>query len=163
MTMPNDSELKRWADKLDQLLQKAAVARASEDPAAIVAAQKELRKFKEESPDCADALDTQATLAIFDLDLSATEEAVTAIQGRATEVYRLTKLIAGVSEEAGARVLTGALAIQAIDSATAAISSFRQLRDELSSSKAKDEKAIAAEIEQVLIAIQNLRNKLENP
>jgi hypothetical protein len=103
------------------------------------------------------------TLAIFDLDLSATEEAVTAIQGRATEVYRLTKLIAGVSEEAGARVLTGALAIQAIDSATAAISSFRQLRDELSSSKAKDEKAIAAEIEQVLIAIQNLRNKLENP
>ena len=126
--------------------------------------QRELRKFKEESPDYADALDTQASLAIFDLDLAVTEDAVARIKERAAEVYRLKKLIAGVSEEAIAKtdVLSGTLVVKAIDAATSAISSFKNLREELSTSKA-NEKAIAAQIESVLTAVQGLRNKLENP
>lgn len=162
--MAADSGIKQWADELDRLLQKAAVVRAAEDPARIAGVQRELRKFKEESPDYADALDTQASLAIFDLDLAVTEDAVARIKERVAEVYRLTKLIAGVSEEANAKadVLSGRLVTQAIDAATSAISSFKNLREELSTSKAS-EKAIAAQIETVLTAVQGLRNKLEKP
>lgn len=162
--MPSNPEIKQWADQLDGLLQRAATVRASEDPARIAAVQKELRKFKDASPDYADALDTQATLAIFDLDLALTEDAVASIKERAAEVYRLTKLITGISEEANnkADVLSGTLVIQAVDAATSAISSFKKLRDELSTTKA-DEKAIATEIDKVLATVQGLRNKLENP
>jgi len=161
--MPSNPEIKQWADELDRLLQKAAAVRAADDPARIVAVQKELRKFKQDSPDYADALDAQATLAIFDLDLSVTEEAVGRIKERAAELYRLTKLIAGISEEANANaaVLNGSLAIKAIDAATSAILSFKKLRDELSATK-PDEMAIAAQIDDVLVAVQGLRNKLEN-
>jgi len=162
--MATDPGMKQWADELDRLLQKAAAVRAAEDPAKIAAMQRELRKFKENSPDYADTLDTQASLAIFDLDLAVTEDAVARIKERAAEVYRLTKLIAGVSEEANARanVLSGTLAIRAIDAATSAISSFKNLRDELSTSDAT-EKAIAVQIDAVLAAVQGLRNKLETP
>jgi hypothetical protein len=78
-------------------------------------------------------------------------------------VYRLTKLISGVSEEAkaSAGVLSGTLVVQAIDAATSAISSFKKLRDELSATE-PDEKAIRSEIDKVLTAVQGLRNKLEN-
>ena len=162
--MPTNPDIKQWADALDALLQKAVSARLSEDMTRIVSVQKELRKFKEDSPDFADSLDTQASLAIFDLDLSVTEDAVAKIKERAAEVSRLTKLIAGVSEEANAKadLLSGKLAIQAIDAATSAISSFKKLRDELSMEK-PDEKAIAANIDKVLAAVQGLRNKLEAP
>ena len=162
--MATDPGMKQWADELDRLLQKAAAVRAAEDPAKVAAMQRELRKFKENSPDYADTLDTQASLAIFDLDLAVTEDAVARIKERAAEVYRLTKLIAGVSEEANARanVLSGTLAIRAIDAATSAISSFKNLRDELSTSDAT-EKAIAVQIDAVLAAVQGLRNKLETP
>jgi seryl-tRNA synthetase len=162
--MPNNSKIRQWADELDRLLQKAVMVRASEDPTRIAAVQKELRKFKEDSPDYADALDTQASLAIFDLDLSVTEDAVAKLKERAAEVYRLTKLIEGISEEANtnANVLSGAILTQAIDAATSAISSLKKLREELSATKA-NEKRIAAEIDQVLPVIQGLRNKLENP
>lgn len=162
--MAADAGIKQWADELDRLLQRAVAVRAAEDPAKIAAVQRELRKFKEESPDYADALDTQASLAIFDLDLAVTEDAVARIKERAAEVYRLKKLIAGVSEEAIAKadVLSGTLVVKAIDAATSAISSFKNLREELSTSKA-NEKAIAAQIESVLTAVQGLRNKLENP
>ncbi len=161
--MASNPEIQQWADELDKLLQKAATVRASEDPERIVGMQRQLRKFKEESPDYADALDTQASLAIFDLDLSETEDAVTKIKERAAEVYRLTKLILGISEEANAKadILSGALVTQAIDAATSAISSFKKLRDELSTTKA-DEKTIAAEIDKVLGTVQGFRNKLEN-
>ena len=161
--MPRDTEIKKWADELDRLLQRAATVRASEDSAQIVAVQKALRQFKQDSPDYADALDTQASLAIFDLDLSVTEEAVTKIKERSAEVYRLTKLISGISEEANAKanILNGTLATQAIDAATSAISSFKQLRQELSDSNAT-EKTIATQINNVLTAVQGLRNKLEN-
>jgi seryl-tRNA synthetase len=160
--MPSNPEIKNWADELDLLLQKAVTARTSEDTARIVGIQKELRKFKENSPDYADALDTQATLAIFDLDLAETEDAVARIKERAAEVYRLTKLITGISEEANANaeVLSGVSVTQAIDAATSAIASFRKLRDELSTATA-DEKKIATEIDKVLAAVQGLRNKLE--
>jgi len=84
--MASNPEIQQWADELDKLLQKAATARAAEDPERIVGMQRQLRKFKEESPDYADALDTQASLAIFDLDLSVTEDAVTKIKERAAEV-----------------------------------------------------------------------------
>jgi hypothetical protein len=57
--------------------------------------------------------------------------------------------------------LSGALITQAIDAATSAISSFKKLRDELSTTKA-DEKTIAVEIDKVLGTVQGLRNKLEN-
>jgi len=162
--MADDAGIKQWADKLDGLLQRAVAVRAAEDLAKIVAVQRELRKFKEESPDYADALDTQASLAIFDLDLAVTEDAVARIKERAAELYRLKKLIAGVGEEAIAKadVLSGTLVVKAIDAATSAISSFKNLRAELSTSKA-NEKAIAAQIETVLTAVQGLRNKLENP
>ena len=162
--MAADAGIKQWADELDRLLQRAVAVRAAEDPAKIAAVQRELRKFKEESPDYADALDTQASLAIFDLDLAVTEDAVARIKERAAEVYRLKKLIAGVSEEAIAKadVLSGTLVVKAIDAATSAISSFKNLREELSTSNA-NEKAIAAQIESVLTAVQGLRNKLENP
>jgi len=161
--MASNPEIQQWADELDKLLQKAATVRAAEDPERIVGMQRQLRKFKEESPDYADALDTQASLAIFDLDLSVTEDAVTKIKERAAEVYRLTKLISGISEEANAKadILSGALITQAIDAATSAISSFKKLRDELSTTKA-DEKTIAVEIDKVLGTVQGLRNKLEN-
>ena len=161
--MASNPEIQQWADELDKLLQKAATVRASEDPERIVGVQRQLRKFKEESPDYADALDTQASLAIFDLDLSVTEDAVTKIKERAAEVYRLAKLISGISEEANAKgdILSGALITQAIDAATSAISSFKKLRDELSTTKA-DEKTIAVEIDKVLGTVQGLRNKLEN-
>ncbi len=123
-----------------------------------------LRKFKQDSPDYADALDTQASLAIFDLDLAATEEAVAKIKERSAEVYRLTKLISGIGKEASANanILNGTLITHAIDAATLAISSFKQLREKLSATDAT-EKTIAAEIDKVLVAVQGLRNKLENP
>ena len=161
--MPSNPEIKQWADQLDGLLRKAARVRASEDTAQIVAVQKELSKFKQDSPDYADSLDTQATLAIFDLDLAVTEDAVASIKERAAAVDRLTKLITGISEEANSKadVLSGTLVIQAVDAATSAIASFKKLRDELSTTKA-DEKAIATEIDKVLATVQGLRNKLEN-
>lgn len=160
--MPSNPEIRKWADELDLLLQKAVAARNSEDTARIVGVQKELRKFKEKSPDYADALDTQATLAIFDLDLAVTEDAVARIKERAAEVYRLTKLIIGIGEEANANaeVLSGVLVTQAIDAATTAIASFKKLRDELSTATT-DEKKIAAELDRVLAAVQGLRSKLE--
>ena len=162
--MPSNTEIKKWADELDRLLQKAATVRASEDLAQIAAVQRALRQFKQDSPDYADALDTQASLAIFDLDLSKTEEAVAKIKDRSAEVYRLTKLIAGIGEEANANanILNGTLVTQAIDAATSAISTFKQLRGELSNTDAT-EKTIAAEIDKVLTAVQGLRNKLESP
>ena len=161
--MAAEPGIKEWADELERLLQKAVVVRSSGDTAKIAAVQRELRKFKENSPDFADALDTQASLAIFDLDLATTEESVARIKERAAEVFKLTKLIMGVSEEASADadVLSGRLVVQAIDAATSAIASFKNLRDELSTSKAS-EKAVAAQIDAVLTAIQGLRNKLEN-
>ena len=162
--MAADPGIKQWADELERLLQRAVMVRTSDDTARIVAVQRDLRKFKENSPDFADALDTQASLAIFDLDLATTEESVARIKERAAEVFKLTKLIIGVSEEASADadVLSGRLVVQAIDAATSAIASFKTLRDELSTSKAS-EKAIATQIDTVLTAIQGLRNKLENP
>jgi hypothetical protein len=162
--MPSNSETKQWADALDRLLQRAATVRTAENTAEIVAVQKALREFIRESPDYADALDTQATLAIFDLDLLATEDAVAKIKERAAEVYRLTKLITGVAAEANAQagILNGTLATKAIEAATSAIASFKQLRDGLSSTNAA-EKSIAAEIDKGLAAVQTLRNKLENP
>lgn len=160
--MADANNLRQWAAELDRLMQRAIAARQSGDVAQVVAVQRALRKFKEESPDYADALDTQATLAIFDLDLQETEQAVKNIKERAAEVYRLTKLIAGIGEEAkkDADVLSGKLAIQAIDAATSAISAFKGLRQELSNSK-PDEKKIATEIDKLVEAIQGLRNKLE--
>ena len=143
-------------------MQRAVAARQSGDVAQIVTVQKALRKFIEDSPDYADALDTQASLAIFDLDLQETEQAVKNIKERAAEVNRLTKLIAGIGEEAkkDADVLSGTLAIQAIDAATSAISAFKGLRQQLSASK-PDEKKIATDIDKLVEAIQGLRNKLE--
>lgn len=160
--MAKDSGIRQWAKELDRLLQNAAAARATENPAKIAAAQRDFRKFKEESPDYADALDTQASLAIFDLDLTVTEDAVAKIKERAAEVYRLTKLIEGISEEANvnADILSGKFAVEAIDAATSAISSFKKLRDVLSTAE-PDEKKIAIEIDKTLAAIQGLRNKLE--
>ena len=49
--MPSNPDITQWADQLDGLLQRAAAVRASEDPAQIVAVQKELSKFKQDSPD----------------------------------------------------------------------------------------------------------------
>src|SRR5688572_12452058 len=140
--MPNQADVKAWAKELDKLLQRAAAAKAADDVAQITAVQKALRKFKEDSPDYADALDTQATLAIFDLDLGVTEEAVANIKARAAEVYRLAKLIQGVSDEANrdAAALSGTFALQAIDAATTAISSFKKLRGELSADKPDEKK-----------------------
>jgi len=162
--MADNSEIKQWADKLDTLLQKAVAARQSEDLTRVVAIQKALRQFREDSPDFADSLDRQASMTIFDLDLSVTEDSVAKIKERSAEVARLSKLISGVSEEAkaNANVLSGKFAVQAIDAATSAITSFKQLKNELSEAK-PDEKKIAADIDKVLTSIQALRNKLENP
>jgi hypothetical protein len=161
--MPTSTDMQAWARKLQDILKRAASARLSDDLAKIVAIQKELAKFIEDSPDFADALDTQARQAIFDLDLSVAEEAVANIKKRAEEVGKLAKLIQGVSDEAkaDAEVLSGKLAVDAIDAATSAINSFKKLRDELSTTKA-DEKAIAADIDKVMASIQGLRNKLES-
>lgn len=161
--MPDQPGIKPWAEELDRLLKQAASARQSGDMAQIVAAQQALSKFKQDSPDYADALDAQATGAIFDLDLSQTEEAVAAIRARSVEVYRLTKLIAGVAAEAqaSADALSGKFALQAIDAATSAINSFKQLRDQLSTDK-PDEAAIATEINKAMNAVQNLRKRLEH-
>lgn len=160
--MAKDSEIRQWAQKLDKLLQNAAAARATENSSKIASAQRDFRKFKEDSPDYADALDTQATLAIFDLDIEVAEDAIAKIKERSAEVYRLTKLIEGVSEEANANadILSGKFAVEAIDAATSAISSFKKLRDTLSIN-IPDEKNIANEIDQTLTAIQALRSKLE--
>jgi seryl-tRNA synthetase len=160
--VPAVPEIKQWADELDRLLQKAASTRSSGDSGQIVAMHKELRRFKEQSPDYADALDTQASLAIFDLDLDQTEDAVSKLQERSAEVYRLSKLISGISDEAraNANTLGGMLAVQAIDAASSAIASFKKLRDELTATQ-PDQKAITAEIDKTLTSIQNLRNKLE--
>ncbi len=160
--MPATPEIKAWAEALDKLLQKAATVKTTNNIAQIVAVQKELRAFKENSPDYADALDMQATFAIFDLDLDATEEAVANIKERAAEVYKLTKLISGIAEEAqaNASALSGEVVVKAIEAATAAVSSFKKLREELASDK-PDEAAIAKEIEKTITAIQGLRNKLE--
>lgn len=162
--MPEQPEIKAWVDELERLLQNAASAAQSGNSTQIVAAQKALRNFKDQSPDYADALDTQASLAIFDLDLQVSEDAVANIRERAAEVYRLAKLISGIAEEANANVsvLNGTLARNAIDAATATINSFKKLRDELSASKPKsDEKAIADQIDAMLATIQSLRNRLE--
>ena len=162
--MPTSLETKEWADRLDVLLQRAAAAKGAGNGAQIVKVQADLRRFKEESPDFADALDRQATLAIFDLDLDSTEAALEAIRERAEEVRKLTKLITGVAEQAqaNAHVLSGQTAVQAIEAATNAIASFKQLRMGLSSDK-PDELAIAQQIDDVLSAVQALRNRLEQP
>src|SRR5688500_10550128 len=120
--MADDTNLQSWAQKLDKLLQQAAAVKQAEDMDKIVAMQRALRRFKDESPDYADALDSQATLAIFDLDLAATEDAVAAIRERAAEVYRLLKMIQGVGEETAkkASVLSGKYATEALDAATSA-------------------------------------------
>jgi hypothetical protein len=161
--MPSKTEAKVWADRLDNLLQRAAAAKGADNAAQIVKVQRELRLFKEESPDFADALDRQATLAIFDLDLDSSAAAVAAIRERAEEVRKLTKLIAGVAEEAkaDADVLSGRLAIQAIDAATNAIVSFRQLRQSLSTADAQEGK-VAQIIDDVVSAVQTLRSQLEH-
>ncbi len=151
-----------WANELDRLLQRAAGARQSGDMVQIVAVQQDLTRFKRDSPDYADALDEQATHAIFDLDLDQTETAVAAIRARSAEVYRLAKLIAGIASEAQAKAdtLSGKFAVQALDAATSAINSFKQLRDQLSSDK-PDEAAVSAEIGKAMTAVQNLRKRLE--
>ena len=160
--MPSQPGIKLWADELNRLLLQAAAARQSADTAQIMAVQQALAKFKVDSPVYADALDEQARLAIYDLDLSQTEDAVAAIRGRSAEVDRLTKLIAGIASEAQANAdaLSGKFAVQALDAATSAINSFKQLRDQLSSDK-PDEAAVSAEIGKAITAVQNLRKRLE--
>ncbi|MEJ8849554.1 hypothetical protein [Variovorax rhizosphaerae] len=160
--MATQQETKLWADRLGELLQRGAAASAAQDGGRIASVQRDLRRFKEESPDFVDSLDRQATLAIFDLDLQATEDAVSAIRERAEEVRRLTKLISGVAEEAkaNARGLRGEAAIKAIEGATGAIASFRQLRDELNMDDVS-ERSVADQVDQVLSAVQGLRNLLE--
>ena len=160
--MPAPPEIKLWADALDRLLQDAAAARQADDPARIDAVQARLRQFREDSPDYADALDRQASLAIFDLDLGITEQAVANIQARADEVHKLSKLIAGVAATANAqaKVLKGTLALQAIDAASSAITSFKKLRDGLDTNN-PDLNAVAAAIDKTLASVQTLRTRLE--
>lgn len=157
-----DQPVKAWADALDAIIQKGVAAKRSGEVNRIAAVQRELRKFKDDSPDFADALDIQATNAIFDLDLTVTEDAVARLKERAAEVYALAKLISGVAEEAksDAELLSGRLVKDAIDAATSSIAAFKNLSDEMSKGK-PDEKAVAAEIDKVLGTIQALRNKLE--
>jgi len=162
--MPAEPEIKMWADSLERLLQEAANAAQSGNTKKIVAVQRSLRKFKEDSPDYADALDTQASLAIFDLDLSVTEDAVANIQSRAAEVYKLGKLISGIAEEANSNVvgLRATLVQAVLDSVAPAVGSFKGLRDQLLKSKGKSaDSQLAQEIGDLLMAIQQLRNKLE--
>jgi len=162
MTMADNSEVKQWADTLDRLLQQAAAARQAGDTTRIAALQRQLRQFRLDSPDFADALDRQASLAIFDLDLSQTEEAVANIKARAAEVQALTKLIVGVaaSAQADADLLGGKAAVEAIEAATSAIGAFKKLRGQLSGGDA-DAAAIAAAIDKTLASVQALRNRLE--
>lgn len=162
--MPSQPEIKEWADELQRLLQGAVVAALSGNMAQIVAAQRALQRFKDESPNYADALDTQASLAIFDLDLGVAAQAAARIKKRVDEVYRLSKLITGITDEANASaaMFSGTLVKGAIDSATAAIEAFKRLRDAFSADGAKpDEKAVAADIDKFLGAIQDFRNRLE--
>ena len=160
--MTTSQETKQWADRLDDLLQQAGAAISAQDGARIAKVQRELRRFKEDSPDFVDALDRQATLAIFDLDLRETDKAVAAIRLRAEEVRRLSKLISGVAEEAknSARLLKGDAVVKAIEAATGAIASFKQLRDELNTDDTSEE-GVVEQVDQVLSAVQQLRNLLE--
>jgi hypothetical protein len=160
--MANDADMKARGNALEALLKQAAAARASEDTAKIVAAQKALRKFEQDSPDEASALAMQARLAICDLDLDSTDQAVESIRARAAEVSRIAGNIESVSAAAkqDAAVLGGTLALQAIDAATSAISSFTKLRAELSADK-PDEQQIATEIDRTIAMMQGLRGKLE--
>ncbi|MES2715130.1 MAG: hypothetical protein V4795_05165 [Pseudomonadota bacterium] len=162
--MADNTDVKQWADALDRLLQQAVAARQAGDLGRIADLQRQLRQFRLDSPDFADALDRQASLAIFDLDLSQTEEAVANIKARADEVQALTKLILGVaaSAQADADVLGGKFAVQAIEAATAAIGSFKQLRAQLDTSQG-DAAAIGALIDKTLASVQTLRNRLEKP
>lgn len=162
--MPADN-VQSWALKLHTLLQEAAAAKQAEDLQRMAQSQRALRRFTEDSPDFADALDRQAIAAMFDLDMSATQQAVEAIRARAQEVFALTKLIQGVSAEAAAdaSVLGGRFAVEAIDAASNAISSFRRLRDQLQQPAGGGDKEmqIAAEIERAIAAISALRGRLE--
>lgn len=160
--MPADTDIQLWAQELQRLLQLAQEARESGDTARIEEVQGQLRRFCEDSPKAAQALDEVATKAIFDLALGVTETALAGIRSRAAEVQALTKLIAGVaaSTQAKAKVLSGDTARQAIDAATSAIGSFKQLRDQLDTSDA-DMATVAASIDKTLAAVQALRNRLE--
>ena len=156
------TDLQEWASRLDVLLRDAVRAKQSGDVGKIVGATKALSAFRADSPPTAEALDVQASLAIFDLDLAEKEDAVANIQARSEEVRRLTKMIAAVAAEANhaATGLRGEPALAAIGAATSAIASFRKLRDQLDVAK-PDEKVIAQEIETVLAAVQALRSRIE--
>lgn len=160
--MADTPDMQHWASLLDRLLQQAAAVRQTDDTAGIAELQRQLRQFRLDSPDFADALDRQASLAIFDLDLAQTEEAVANIRARAAEVQALTKLINGVAAaaQAEANVLNGKLALQAIDAASSAIGAFKKLREQLDTSQA-DAAGVATLIDKTLAAVQTLRNKLE--
>jgi hypothetical protein len=159
--MPQAPEILPWAEKLEKILKNAVAARESRDADRIVRVQRELTKFKNDSPDYADALDTQANLAIFDLDLSVTEDAVEQIKQRAQAVYAIKKIITGIAEDAESRadVLSGRFVFEAMDAAATAVESFKRLRDQLSTTKA-DEKAVVDEIKAAIVAVEKLRNRL---
>lgn len=154
-------EILAWAEKLEQILQRAVAAKESLDADRVARVQRELTRFKNDSPDYADALDTQANLAIFDLDLAVTETAVEQIKQRAQAVYAIKKIITGVTEEAESRagVLSGRTVFEAMDAATAAVTAFKRLRDQLSSGTA-DEKAIDAELKAVISLIEKVHARL---
>lgn len=160
--MPDQAPIKLWADALDRLLQDAAAARQAGDLGRMEDVQARLRKFRQDSPDFADALDHQASLAVFDIDLGVTEQAVAAIRSRAAEVQKLIKLINGIAATANAQAqgLKGVLAVQAIDAATAAINAFKKLRDGLDTAN-PDLAVVAAAIDKTLGTVQTLRTRLE--
>ncbi len=157
----SNPEILAWAEKLEKILQNAVAAKESLDADRIARVQRELTRFKNDSPDYADALDTQANLAIFDLDLAVTETAVEQIKQRAQAVYAIKKIITGVTEEAESRadVLSGRTVFEAMDAAAAAVTAFKRLRDQLSSGAA-EEKAIDAELKAVIAVIEKVHARL---
>lgn len=154
-------DTKKWADDLQEILRDGTAAVRAGNAQGVVAVQKRLKQFKASSPDYADSLDYQASLAIIDLDLDNTQTALDGVQKRREAVDRITKLIVGVTEEAraDAATLRGERIKAVIDSTTEAVRSLGSLKESLG--KSADEKALAADIEQVVVAIQTVRNAIE--
>jgi ABC-type transporter Mla subunit MlaD len=156
-----DKTLLDWSKELDELIREGIVAVQSRNIDAMVGAQGKLEQFVQRSPDYADALDQQANLAIVDIDIENTAQAVAGLKSRREEIARIAKSLDGITTELAKDAATLRLerAKAAVDAATKTIAALKEVRDTLKASGS--EKALGDSILTAIGAIQDIRSKVE--
>ncbi|GJQ30485.1 MAG: hypothetical protein HBSAPP03_23690 [Phycisphaerae bacterium] len=159
--MPSDNKtMADWGEELDRLLREAHAARQG-GGAAVQRAQDALADFIDRSPDYADALDQVADLAIMDLDIAVTKDAVEALRTRREELARIMKTLGGTVGELkkSAAVLRLESARAAVDSITETVKALKDVRAKLRTTG--DEKTLGEAILKAIAEIQGVRSKIE--